>query len=446
MGNLVNPTVLRLKNNIYWNSSWVSYININYSYLLSYDYFLFFYINWFIKQLILKKINWIFLISHYKILRYNNNIIIIFFYKDYKIKKFLRFFWTFFFQKKIVSNFFSKKKIILIKNYFFLLSNLNYYFKKNNLNYFFFIDYSLSYVNNIFISFFNYNYLLFLKNISIILFLRIILFIYYYIILLFFFIKNYLLFYKINNFIKNINLKILFLLNKFISKIFFIFINLNFYNFYNLLFNYKNYLVYFYCRLLLFLRLYWYSLYSLFFLIVSNKIFNKNNNFIKNKYLKLLNIYYFYYNYLNFFFLNLKKKIFLNLKYKFIFYFNSIYYNKNNICIYFYDIVNVHYFTSKLLLIKIINNLKKGKTINQAIYPIINKLYNNNLITGFKILCSGRFQRKGRARKQWIRKGKVALSTSILNVDYASSIVKLRNGICSVKIFMLYINKFNYNF
>ena len=89
MGNLINPNLVRLNNNINWKSNWVSYQNSNYSYILSHDYLLSSYINWILKENYFLDFGWILYFSHYKVLRYNNLFMIIFFFKDYSFKNFL---------------------------------------------------------------------------------------------------------------------------------------------------------------------------------------------------------------------------------------------------------------------------------------------------------------------------------------------------------------------
>jgi ribosomal protein S3 len=68
------------------------------------------------------------------------------------------------------------------------------------------------------------------------------------------------------------------------------------------------------------------------------------------------------------------------------------------------------------------------------------------LYIGWKIGCFGRFKRQGRAKKVWYNFGSrgVPLSTYIAEVDYTQSHVKLKNGICCIKIFLVHKFKFEY--
>ena len=68
------------------------------------------------------------------------------------------------------------------------------------------------------------------------------------------------------------------------------------------------------------------------------------------------------------------------------------------------------------------------------------KLYN-----GWKIGCFGRFKRKGRASKIWYGKTRVPLNTLSANIDYHQSIIRMRNGICCIKVFIAKTYRFKYN-
>ena len=55
-------------------------------------------------------------------------------------------------------------------------------------------------------------------------------------------------------------------------------------------------------------------------------------------------------------------------------------------------------------------------------------------IVGFKIVCSGRFARRGRASYIWHQRGKVATSNINLKVEYSLRLVTLTNSICGIKV------------
>lgn len=145
MGNLVNPVILRLKSNIFWNSTWVTYKYSNYSYLLSNDFLLFNYIEWFIKnKLILFRKKKLFL-NYYKIIKYNNKVCLLFIFWDkldindtYKKKyksEYLnkdKFLYEFFFLLKKKRNKFINLKKKLIKQNKFNINNFNQLIIKKN--------------------------------------------------------------------------------------------------------------------------------------------------------------------------------------------------------------------------------------------------------------------------------------------------------------------------
>jgi ribosomal protein S3 len=66
------------------------------------------------------------------------------------------------------------------------------------------------------------------------------------------------------------------------------------------------------------------------------------------------------------------------------------------------------------------------------------------LYNGWKIGCFGRFKRTGRARKMWYGKIGVPLNTLTANIDYAKSIVRLRNGLCCIKVFITRTSVYSY--
>lgn len=64
-----------------------------------------------------------------------------------------------------------------------------------------------------------------------------------------------------------------------------------------------------------------------------------------------------------------------------------------------------------------------------------NLLYNHNII-GYKIVCSGRFDRKKRATYYWKFYGKLPFSSMYIHVDYHLETVILKYGICAIKVYV----------
>lgn len=66
--------------------------------------------------------------------------------------------------------------------------------------------------------------------------------------------------------------------------------------------------------------------------------------------------------------------------------------------------------------------------------------YVKNRIIGYKIACSGRFSRKQRASYEWksANLGRVSLSTLNSFIDYSFNDVRLKYGLCGVKVWLTY--------
>lgn len=137
-------------------------------------------------------------------------------------------------------------------------------------------------------------------------------------------------------------------------------------------------------------------------------------------------------------FFNMKNLVYFTLKVLFLdlIFRNNFMYDK--LSLFFYEVKDINILTSSLISNYIIRNLRIGHTLNRIIYPLMRHLSESQYIfyNGWKIGCFGRFQRRGRARKVWYGKIGVPLNTLIANIDYAKSIVRLRNGLCCIKVFI----------
>lgn len=137
-------------------------------------------------------------------------------------------------------------------------------------------------------------------------------------------------------------------------------------------------------------------------------------------------------------FFNMKNLVYFTLKVLFLdlVFRNNFMYDK--LSLFFYEVKDINILTSSLISNYIIRNLRIGHTLNRIIYPLMRHLAESQYIfyNGWKIGCFGRFQRRGRARKVWYGKIGVPLNTLTANIDYAKSIVRLRNGLCCIKVFI----------
>ena len=117
----------------------------------------------------------------------------------------------------------------------------------------------------------------------------------------------------------------------------------------------------------------------------------------------------------------------------------------NKINLYFFETKNVEYLTAPLLSNYIIRNIQIGHTLNRIIYPLMRNLSQLKMyFNGWKIGCNGRFKRRGRAQRVWYGRTSVPLNTLTANIDYSEHIIRLRNGICCVKVFLTKKNKYVY--
>jgi len=116
-----------------------------------------------------------------------------------------------------------------------------------------------------------------------------------------------------------------------------------------------------------------------------------------------------------------------------------LFYLKNNINVYknlkiqFYiiDEVNVN-----LLKKYITVRLQQRFQVSQLLAPVLRDLKRRKNILGFKFSFSGRFSRKEMATYEWFANGPVPLSTFNSNLEYISFPVRLKDGICGIKIWL----------
>lgn len=84
--------------------------------------------------------------------------------------------------------------------------------------------------------------------------------------------------------------------------------------------------------------------------------------------------------------------------------------------------------------------LKQGFPVRKIVNTLLKqmkRLRQSGSIYGFKITCSGRFARRGRASFIWEDTGKIAQSVLALDVDYTLSLVTLINSICGIKVWII---------
>lgn len=493
MGNLVNPITERLNKSTHWSSVWVSYQKHNYSFLISSDYFLHYYINWYIKRDYFSYYIWKVFFSHYKILRFPNKILILFFFKDYEINIFLKEFWKLLKKSISVKNlkktekylpkysfsFFNKDKNIFIRLKYRILNlfskliyntkllNLEKYLNLNIIkifkikiilniyislvyfffNFVFFIHYIIILIKD------NYNIILICKNMNISLRENnnisniIILLKYNYLLPFYIFFFNiyskfyYMIFffisiYKNNELYKNNNILFIFFniiilfnniynfIYSYYFKGFLNYLNKNsvkFYLFLKILKNFKikNFFYYifsFYYNYLFFnKRKYsWSFIYNLNifkYLNYNFYVLKNTKKFIKNNIIHIrIILFRMYVN--KFIFLNLKQGLYLNFKYLF-FRYSGNYLKNISLAIYFFDMINIRFLTSQVMLNFIIKYLKKGYNLNILIHPMMHLLRKSNKK---KSIYKYRFLHyKKKKKKRYLRQYKYNIKKKILN-------------------------------
>jgi len=73
------------------------------------------------------------------------------------------------------------------------------------------------------------------------------------------------------------------------------------------------------------------------------------------------------------------------------------------------------------------------KPIGRDLRRIITK---TPFLLGYKLQFVGRLTRRDRLRTSWVMGGRVPLSTMSANVEYGRDFGVLRNGVCSVKVWL----------
>jgi ribosomal protein S3 len=92
-------------------------------------------------------------------------------------------------------------------------------------------------------------------------------------------------------------------------------------------------------------------------------------------------------------------------------------------------------FIARYVAMRLRNRFPINRLINLVLSQMT-RLLNSAQIVGFKIACSGRFERRGRASYVWEQCGKVAAGNLNLKVDYSLKLVTLTNSICGIKVWI----------
>ena len=100
--------------------------------------------------------------------------------------------------------------------------------------------------------------------------------------------------------------------------------------------------------------------------------------------------------------------------------------------------------SSKSIMRLLAYKLQKGYKIEHFVRLLVNNIYNDSDIIGFKLVFKGRYQKKLRNKKQSIHFGPIAPSNINTPISYEQGVVIMRYGVCGVKLYLLqkvYINE-----
>lgn len=122
------------------------------------------------------------------------------------------------------------------------------------------------------------------------------------------------------------------------------------------------------------------------------------------------------------------------------FYLTKLVNNKNN---FYFNIYSLNFMNVNVDIISTYISLKlqQRHSLNWVLKPILKDLANKvkkKVFLGYKIVCSGRFTRKQLATYQWTKKGSLHLSKFSSLVKYSEARVRLKYGLCGIKVWLNY--------
>lgn len=101
-------------------------------------------------------------------------------------------------------------------------------------------------------------------------------------------------------------------------------------------------------------------------------------------------------------------------------------------------------FSSSIISTYMVQRLGMGISLGEAIKPVLKSLKkkksNVSALKGIKVICSGRFTRKQRASSSAYSVGSIPLSSYSAKVDYNERFVRLKYGICNIKVWVCFKN------
>lgn len=138
------------------------------------------------------------------------------------------------------------------------------------------------------------------------------------------------------------------------------------------------------------------------------------------------------------------KKIIFNLYWRvlnqsLLFFFNKLEINnKFYLNIYNLDSLNI---SAQAITTYLSLKLQKRYSLDWVLRPILKDLgskIKRRSITGYKIVCSGRFTRKQIATYMWMKGGSINLNTISNLIKYSEARIRLKYGLCGIKVWINY--------
>ncbi len=110
---------------------------------------------------------------------------------------------------------------------------------------------------------------------------------------------------------------------------------------------------------------------------------------------------------------------------------------------FYFNIFSLDFFavTPQIISTYLSLRLQQKYSLNWTLRPVIKDLTiktKNNIISGFKIVCSGRFTRKQIATHIWNKQGALRFNNFSNHIKYSESTVRLKYGLCGIKVWMNY--------
>jgi len=103
---------------------------------------------------------------------------------------------------------------------------------------------------------------------------------------------------------------------------------------------------------------------------------------------------------------------------------------------------NLH-LSATLIAVFVKKKLERDHLLAEVLRSLNTLLSQAEMIKGFMFLLKGRFSRRERATKIWLKKGKLDQVNVWTKLDYCKKLITLKYGSVSVRIWLLLTNTLN---